>query len=91
MIEPFLWLVLGVLSGWIGYLCTRTPRTSSSVPHMVTGVVTALLAGFATRNLGSIASSGDIAFNVNSLFLAIATSGLCVAVVGILSGTTRQH
>lgn len=86
MIEFVLWLLFGVLSGWVGYLLTRRSEHASIAPYMVIGVIGAVLGGFVTRDFGS--SAGEMAISATSLLTALLTSVLCVMLIGFFGRTS---
>lgn len=79
MFEFLLWIVFGATSGWIGYIATKTDKTSPRL-YLVVGIASAVISGYLTRMLAP--SDGIMALNVNSLFFALVTSIFSIAIVG---------
>ena len=78
MIEFLLWIFFGTLSGWIGYLVTRTSESSYAAPYIITGSLGAIVGGYATRDIGG---GGQYALNPTNLFIALASAVVCVGFI----------
>jgi uncharacterized membrane protein YeaQ/YmgE (transglycosylase-associated protein family) len=63
-----LWLVLGVVAGWIASVLMGTNEAQGVVMDVIMGVVGALLGGFLFSLLGL---GGVDGFNLYSLFVAV--------------------
>lgn len=88
MVALLLWICFGVLSGWIGYLVTRSHEPRSKVPYLVLGTIGAILGGFVTRNIG--VPSDGLVINPTSLLTALLTSMLCVVVISCFGKTSHD-
>jgi len=58
MLNVGLWIVVGALSGWIGYLATRTGKAGHLTPCLAVGIIGGVVGGFAAQRLGALKSSG---------------------------------
>ena len=63
-----LWLVLGVIAGWVASVLMGTNEAQGVVMDVIMGVVGALLGGFLFSLLGL---GGIDGFNLYSLFVAV--------------------
>lgn len=68
--EIIIWIVVGVIVGWTGFLFMRTPLASGAVPDISGGIVGALLGGWLASYF-SQAQSGISWFDFYSFFGAI--------------------
>lgn len=88
MIQILLWVLFGMLGGWIGYLASRQTYTDTSTPHLLLGAITSLLVGMLTRNIGI--DTQQVAVNPYSMLMALIISTICVMGYGLLRNTTRN-
>ena len=78
MIDVIFWIVIGALSGWIGYLGTRTAEGDHILRYLMVGIIGGFLGGVATNSLGLSESVQGI--SVDSIFNALITSALFIVV-----------
>lgn len=76
-----LWVLCGVLTGWISYLAMRTTESRGLLAYMTGAVIGAILGGYATRNIDN---GGIFAVDGPSLLSAILGAVLGVLVIARL-------
>ncbi len=62
-----LWIILGLLAGWLASIVTKTSR-QNVLMDMILGILGALIGGFIMNILGF---SGITGFNIYSIIVAI--------------------
>lgn len=82
MINAIFWIIIGALSGWIGYLATRNSEKDHILPYMMIGMAGGLMGGGLYQILGL--SDGSLAVDTGSIFNALIFSALLIAVYVIL-------
>jgi uncharacterized membrane protein YeaQ/YmgE (transglycosylase-associated protein family) len=83
MLEFLLWLLAGMVVGWVGYLATRPSIESSVRRYLIAGSLSALVGGFLARGVG-FSPGTPLGVNPNSLVTALVVSSLCVMLVRFL-------
>lgn len=82
MVELAIWILFGILSGWIGYLATRTEGKTDSRPFILAGILGAVIGGFVTSRLGS--GRNGLASDTDSLIYALTASIIFTALFGFI-------
>lgn len=82
MVELAIWVLFGMLSGWIGYLATRTEGKTDSRPFITVGIAGAVIGGFVTSRLGN--DHNGLASNTDSLIYALTASIIFTALFGYI-------
>lgn len=70
-----LWIVLGLIAGWIASVVMKTDATQGPITDMVLGIVGAVVGGFVLNFFGQ---NGVTGFNIYSIF--VATLGAIVVI-----------
>jgi uncharacterized membrane protein YeaQ/YmgE (transglycosylase-associated protein family) len=78
MANILFWITVGALSGWIGYLATRTDQGGNPRTYLIVGVIGGLMGGLAAKILGFGDSSN--ALDSSSILNALITSALFIVV-----------
>jgi uncharacterized membrane protein YeaQ/YmgE (transglycosylase-associated protein family) len=74
----FLWIVFGVLAGWVASLIMDTNTQQGLLLNMVIGIFGAMLGGWLMSYMGGTGITG---FNLYSLLVAIL--GAVVLIIGV--------
>lgn len=82
MLNGFFWIIIGALSGWIGYLATRTSEDGDIRPYIIVGIGGGLAGGISADLLGM--SAGSEAIDPGSIFNALIVSAICISIFGVL-------
>lgn len=82
MIYLLSWIGIGMLSGWIGHLATRTEKENHSLHYLAVGIIGAIFGGLIVHDLGAPQES-NLLFT-NSAFNALITSTLFVTIFAVL-------
>lgn len=90
MIELIIWLCFGMLNGWVAYLASRPSIHTPSLPYLLLGAVSAVVVGYATRDLGSSQAQMTISLNPNNLFAVFIVSSCCALVFGFFYNARRS-
>jgi len=80
-----LWIVFGVISGWIASLITGT--STGLLADMITGIVGALLGGFLFSLFGKAGVTG---FNLYSFLVAVLGAVLLLWIFKAIRGGTAR-
>jgi uncharacterized membrane protein YeaQ/YmgE (transglycosylase-associated protein family) len=80
MFEFILWILTGMVAGWVGYLAARTSEQSSARVYLISGGIGAVVGGFLARGVG-MASDNILNINPNSLVVALVVASLSILVV----------
>lgn len=81
MINTCFWVLIGAISGWIGYLLTRTDKSGPVRTYVSIGVMSGLVGGLLTCILGI--SETDSGIETFSLYSALVVSGVIVTVFAV--------
>jgi uncharacterized membrane protein YeaQ/YmgE (transglycosylase-associated protein family) len=76
MFNILFWIIAGALSGWIGYLATRTDQGGQARIYLIVGIAGGLIGGLAANILGISDSSNTI--DPNSILNALIASALAI-------------
>lgn len=68
MIEFFMWIILGLVAGWIASLIMKTNATQGPLMDIVLGILGALVGGFVMQVFGFSPASG---LDIYSIFVAV--------------------
>jgi uncharacterized membrane protein YeaQ/YmgE (transglycosylase-associated protein family) len=84
MVNILFWIVVGALSGWIGYLATRSDEAGHPKTYLTIGMIGGLAGGFVARLMG-MSDGGSGALDPSSILNALIASALLIAlfVVGM--------
>ncbi len=83
MLELFIWIFLGAICGWIGYLAAVGSNKNLKL-YMLIGISSATISGLLTMNLGAISAAQ---INVSSLMVAVFVSSLSVLALGLIDNS----
>lgn len=72
-----LWIILGLIAGWLASVLMRTNSQQGMVADMVIGIIGAVVGGFLMTMLGAAGVTG---FNMYSLFVATLGAVVLIAV-----------
>lgn len=88
-IEIIIWLLLGALSGWIGYLASRTPEKGHISIFLGIGMVGGVVGGAIAEQaeLAEIPESIDAASSITALFL----SAVVVILYSVIASIMRKR
>ncbi len=70
-----LWIILGLLAGWIASIFMKTDAEQGPVKDIILGIVGALVGGFLMNLLGAPGVTG---FNLYSIIVAVI--GACILI-----------
>lgn len=90
MIELFIWLCFGMLNGWVAYLASRPSVHTQSLPYFLLSAGSAIIAGYATKDLGSSQAQMTISLNPNNLFVVFIVSIFCALIFGFFNNIRRS-
>ena len=80
----FSWIIFGGLSGWLASLVAGKNRSLGLVGNVVVGIIGALVGGFIVNLLTG--NPVDLAFNLQSLLVAIFGSIVLLTLINMLKG-----
>ncbi len=79
-----LWSVIGVLSGWVGFLASRSHKTKRAQPYLLVGAGGGLVGGTSAEALG-LSETAASPLDPVSAFNALLFSGLFIILyIGIV-------
>jgi uncharacterized membrane protein YeaQ/YmgE (transglycosylase-associated protein family) len=78
-----LWIILGLIAGWIASIVMKTDYEQGLLQDIVLGVVGALVGGFVMNTFGGTGITG---FNLYSIFVA---TGGAIALIAL--GKALRH
>jgi uncharacterized membrane protein YeaQ/YmgE (transglycosylase-associated protein family) len=90
MFEFVLWVGLGVLTGWIASLATRTSDHQATMPYVLIGIIGSVCGGIVGRSLGMMPFSGRLAINPSSLMTAWFAAVVCVVALSFFGRTSSS-
>lgn len=84
-----LWIVTGVLIGWVASLILKPDQEEGAVLNVVVGVVGALLGGFLLRILGRSAAATHDAISLYSALSALVGASVLIGAMNLVRRRTR--
>lgn len=88
MVEVAIWLLIGTLNGWIGYLASRTGKRRQVECFLIVGMAGSLLGGVLAEHIGLPEIDGTI--DAVSGLSAILMSAIVVVVYSVISSAYKQ-
>lgn len=82
-----LWILFGALVGWIASLVMRTDESQGAIANVIVGIVGAIIGGFIAELIGW---EGITGFNLGSFLLALAGAIVLIAIVRMITSTSRE-
>lgn len=83
LMSIILWIVMGLLVGWIASVITKTEREGGAALNVIVGALGAMLGGFLMRLLGRSSTVTHEAISLYSVFVAVLGASVLLAVLNL--------